>query len=1088
MDKTVTKEQLFYENKLLKKRIAELENSNPELIDKELRVSEEKFRDIFELSPLGKSLTSADGSLRINAAFSDMLGYSIDKLKSIHWKEITHPDDIQKSKDILQELIQGNKTNAQFEKRYIHKNGNVVWTESIILIKRDKNKKFEYFLTTAKDITEHKLAENALKSSEERLKIVFESAPDAYYLSDLKGKFLDGNKAAEELIGYNKEELIGKSIFKLNLVSAKQLPNVTKAIARSLMGKKSGPDEFILKRKDGSKVHAEISTFPVKISSKTVVLGIARDSTQRKYAEKVLRENEEKLRLVIDSSPIGVSTTDLKGYFVDVNPALCKMTGYLQKEMLGNHFNAFTHPDDIAKNAELFNKLVKGEISNFEIEKRYIHKNKSIVHFLIKAQLICDSFGKPLFQTAFIEDITERKIAEMALRESEISYRNLFDSVNEAIYVQDKQGKFIDVNEGVVQMYGHPKEYLIGKTPEIISAPEKNDILAVNQAIEKAFQGEHQQFEFWGIRANGEVFPKDVRLSKGRYFGKDVVFALAVDITERKRASQIQEVLYKISNTVTTTNNLNHLIGQIQKELGTIIDTTNFFVALYQQETDTLSLPFISDEKDNQIEIPKGKTLTKLVFDTNTSLLATVKDKRKLVEEGKIDHFGTLSKIWLGVPLHIDGKVIGVLAVQSYSNEKAFNEYDMKMLEFVSDQISLTIHRKQTEEELIEALEKATESDRLKSAFLANMSHEIRTPMNGILGFSDLLKEPGLTGSQQQQYIEVIQKSGDRMLNTINDIVDFSKIEAGQMSLTIDSLNVSQKMQFLHTFFKPEAEKKGIQLTTTCAADLQHTLLETDREKLHAILSNLIKNAIKYTSKGSIDFGFVSKKSKSESIAQTVKEPDELLFYVKDTGMGIAKERQKAIFERFVQADIEDRQALQGSGLGLSISKAFVEMLGGKIWVESEPEKGSTFYFTIAYKAFKANSKPVLKRNGKSVSFMQKTVLIVEDVEVSYHLIKMVVEKVGIKTIWAKHGKEAIECCEENPEIDLVLMDISMPVMNGYKATKEILKSNPNLPIIAQTAYAINGDREKSIAAGCIDYVTKPIRKDELLEVVGKYI
>ncbi|MCF8227033.1 MAG: PAS domain S-box protein [Bacteroidales bacterium] len=246
------------------------------------------------------------------------------------------------------------------------------------------------------------------------------------------------------------------------------------------------------------------------------------------------------------------------------------------------------------------------------------------------------------------------------------------------------------------------------------------------------------------------------------------------------------------------------------------------------------------------------------------------------------------------------------------------------------------------EQEVIAAKEKAEESDRLKSAFLANMSHEIRTPMNGILGFANLLKKPDLDSESERrkEYIGIIQKSGVRMLNIINDIISISKIEAGLMNLDVKKTNIHKQIEYIYTFFKPEAEKRGISLSfkNTLAEDL--TIIKTDREKVYAILTNLVNNAIKYTEKGSIELG---------CHLNTDSKADRLELYVKDTGIGIPEERQKAIFERFIQADIADEKAQQGAGLGLAITKAYVEMLGGKIWVESEEGKGSEFYFTLPY-------------------------------------------------------------------------------------------------------------------------------------------
>jgi len=384
---------------------------------------------------------------------------------------------------------------------------------------------------------------------------------------------------------------------------------------------------------------------------------------------------------------------------------------------------------------------------------------------------------------------------------------------------------------------------------------------------------------------------------------------------------------------------------------------------------------------------------------------------------------------------------------------------------------------KETNWQLQKAIVKAEESDQLKSAFLANMSHEIRTPMNGIVGFTELLKEDNLSNEEQKNYIEIIGKSGIRLLNIINDIVDISKIEAGQMNVSFSATNVEEQMQYIHTFFMPEIQDKGIQLILKKPSVKEETIISSDCEKLYAILINLVKNAIKYTVKGTIEFGYEIK-------------GDYIEFFVKDSGIGISKDRQKAIFERFVQADFNDKMARQGAGLGLAIAKAYVELLGGKIWVESEIEKGSTFYFTIPYiyqLEENDSTQNVLPMNQIPCEVKNLKILVAEDDKISKMLILKVVELFSKEIVTAQTGVEAVEICRNNPDIDLILMDIQMPQMNGYEATKEIRIFNKEVIILAQTAFALEGDKAKTIAAGCNGYISKPIKREELVNLLQHY-
>ncbi|PLX05311.1 MAG: hypothetical protein C0595_00075, partial [Marinilabiliales bacterium] len=379
------------------------------------------------------------------------------------------------------------------------------------------------------------------------------------------------------------------------------------------------------------------------------------------------------------------------------------------------------------------------------------------------------------------------------------------------------------------------------------------------------------------------------------------------------------------------------------------------------------------------------------------------------------------------------------------------------------------------ERELIKAKEKAEESDRLKSAFLANMSHEIRTPMNGILGFTSLLQEANLSAKNQKDYINIIKKSGDRLLNTVNDIIEISKIESGDINVTKSKVDIIGHLDTQVTFFRPEAKKKNIDIIMQNNIDGNELTINTDKNKLSSIFSNLIKNAIKYTNEGTINVGLKI-------------ENNQILFSCQDTGIGIPESRQEAIFNRFEQADIEDKQVHEGSGLGLAIVKSYVEILDGKIWVESDVGKGSTFYVYLPFKQEKKKKQTIIQEAKSFVSGIKNiNILVVEDDEISSMHLSAILEGKVKNYISAENGIEAINACKNNSGIDLILMDIKMPVMDCFEATKKIREFNKDVIIIAQTAYALEGDKGKALEAGCNDYISKPINKEKLFELINKY-
>ncbi len=372
---------------------------------------------------------------------------------------------------------------------------------------------------------------------------------------------------------------------------------------------------------------------------------------------------------------------------------------------------------------------------------------------------------------------------------------------------------------------------------------------------------------------------------------------------------------------------------------------------------------------------------------------------------------------------------------------------------------------------------KAEESDRLKSAFLANMSHEIRTPMNGILGFTDLLSTPGLTDDQIHRYVKILKQSGKRLINTINDLVDISKIEAGQMTLNYSYIDLNNVLTELYDFFKPEAEQKKLNLILEKSIPERGFFIETDKGKLEAIITNLIKNSIKFTEHGKIIIGYSTDVNKIE-------------LFVKDTGIGIPTNKQKVIFDRFTQVELDYTKEYEGSGLGLAITKAYVDLLGGKISLQSIVNCGTSFFVSLPCISCTAQAENKQDKTDFQHENILKTLnlCIVEDDFVSAEFLINLFKGDCNKIVHARNGDEAIKICKNNPDINFILMDIKMPVMDGYEATKEIRKFNNKIPIIAQTAYSFEEEKIKCLEAGCNDYITKPFNRVNIVQLIERYV
>ncbi len=976
--------------------------------------------------------------------------------------------------------------------------------------------------------------------STEEYRNILDKTSASVFIKNLDSRYLFINKKFEQLHGITNEKIAGLTDY--DIFSLEEAELFRKNDLEVIDSGDSILREEYLNLKDGR--HTVISNkFPLFDSNDNVfaVCGIATDITSQKRSQSALNKLTSLLHRTASMAKVGGWELNFES-----NPSelfwtkTTKEIHEVEEDFQPNFQNALKFfPGDAREKLTEAIRIAREEGKSYDLEVPFVtSKGRRLWTRTIGVPEFKD--GKCIRLKGTFQDITIEKEKEeeilkinkeleqkndelkklngalkqtnealtLATRASELSeerFRNLYQSIRDAIVVTGTDRMISHCNQAFTELFQYTENEIVGK-PTSIMYKDIQEFEEMGKKLKANMDNSNFLVTINFKKKDGEVFPGETNA----FYLKDIdgeitgFIGMIRDISERVESEKEMVALNE------------ELVAQNEEyeSLNEELRSTNEELFQAKQVAEEQEAMLMAAMENSQAgiaiaDVPDGK----LRFVNKAGLLIRDKDQEEIVKDIDVNKYVESWQILHldGTPYKDDEVPLARAVLYGESNTREFivrrdsNEdryvwanaapiHDEKGKQIaaivvfldITDRKLAQIQLQATVEELkqlnaayIQAKEKAEESDRLKSAFLANMSHEIRTPMNGIIGFTSLLKKPDITDDQRKQYISIIQRSGKRMLDTVNDLIDISKIETGQMEVDQEEVNVLDEIESTLSFLSIEANQKGLELRKNNTIPTLKSITLTDRLKLNSILTNLLKNAIKFTDKGYVE------------ICSEIHEDGNYLFKIQDTGIGIPKDKIDIIFNRFEQADTSIQKKYEGSGLGLAITKAYLNMLGGSISVYSETGRGTVFHILfpripVLEVSGDASSIEEEKTELHSIQGRMTKVLIVEDDQTSAFYLKELLSEHPYEIQTVGDGQAAVKACQDDLKIALIFMDIKLPVMDGLTATRKIREFNKEVTIIAQTAYALAGDRETALEAGCNEYLSKPIKEELLNEMIGR--
>jgi len=787
------------------------------------------------------------------------------------------------------------------------------------------------------------------------------------------------------------------------------------------------------------------------------LLFFSQDVTQKKVAERAVIESEQKFRGVYDQAAIGIACVSLEGKWLTVNQKLLDIVGYEREELLAKTFQDITHPEDLETDLAHVMQVLRGEIHTYSMEKRYFRKNGSVVWINLSVSLVRDEAGNPAYFISVVEDISARKLAELERKK----FVALANGSVEFIGMCDAEFRPFFVNPAGLEAVGFDTlEQACRVNVEDYFFPEDRDFI-VKDFFPRVTREGHAEVEirFRNFKTGEPIWMLynvfNLKDETGRIIGWATV---SRNVTVQKNAiSETEASLAKLQKAVREINDIRFALDQ--SSIVAITDAKG-------------RITYVNDKFCEISKYARHELLGK-----DHRIINSGHHSREFMH----DLWNTISqgKAWSGEIKNRakDGSFywVATTIVPSLDEQGRPHRY-------TSIRTDIT-RRKALEEEqaALEARERAAlEASRLKSEFLANMSHEIRTPINGIIGMANLLARTDLS-SEQRRYLKAIGGSSDLLITLVNDVLDLSKVEEGKLELEVVAFDLTAIIDEIGATFGSLARAKG--LTFECFERRGGgTKLAGDPSRIRQVLNNLLSNAVKFTEHGTVSLSVLRTETRGSKIRVD--------FEVRDTGIGMAPETTERLFENFMQADASTSRKYGGTGLGLAICRRLVSLMGGSIHVDSGPGQGTSVSFTL--ELAKAGEDRAEESLWPAVDLSRqeraaKTVLVVEDNAINLEIAQRELQIAGYRVVTATNGLEALDKVQEKG-IDLILMDCHMPEMDGFEAVRILRDRNFQKPILALTADAFSGDRDKCLAMGMSDHLSKPISNEDLVSAVDFWI